>query len=153
MKIIITEEQRDSLLNYRELAAFKQYASDSYKVFANAMNRLKNKHGNQFTDFTDIDENLKIKFFNPESRGIEVYMDIDNLGESEKPFKWVYNPLGYDDEHAELYETRDNKKKYWEVYIDENGDKQPSYKSLIKKRLFDLRSILGINDMSIHVFP
>ena len=153
MKIIITEEQRDSLLDYRELSAFKQYASNSYKAFATVMNKLKNKPGNQFTDFTDIDENLKIKFFNPENRGIEVYMDIDNLGESEKPFMRVHNPYGYDDDAAELYETHDNKQKFWHEYLDENGNKQPSYKSIIKKRLNELKSILGINDMFIHVFP
>ena len=153
MKIIITEEQRDSLLNYRELDAFKYLANDSYKTFASVMNKLKNSPGNQFTDFTDIDENLKIKFFNPNNRGVEVYMDIDELGESEEPFMRIHNPYGYDDDAAELYKTHDNKQKFWHEYLDENGTKRPSYKSMVQKRLNELKSVLGINDMYLHIFP
>jgi hypothetical protein len=153
MKIIITESQRDAILGYRELDAFKNLAKDSYHLFSSAMRRLSHKPGNPFTDLSDIDENLKIKFFNPTERGVEVYIDIDDLGESEEPFMRIHKYGHYDDDDAELYETHDNKQKYWKEYIDENGNKQRSYKSIIEERLYNLRKMLGITDLSLHIYP
>ena len=153
MKIIITESQRDTILGYRELDAFKNYAKESYHVFSSAMKRLANIPGNPYTDFSDIDKNLKIKFFNPTERGVEIYIDIDNLGESEKPIMWIHNPYGYDDDATELYETYDNKDKYWKEYLDENGNKQRGYKSIIKDRIYNLGKMLDVNDLSIQIFP
>lgn len=153
MKIIITESQRDAILGYRELNAFKNLAKDSYHLFSSAMKRLTDKPGNPFTDLSDIDKNLKIRFFNPTERGVEVYIDIDDLGESEEPFMRIHKYGHYDDDDAELYETHDNKQKYWKEYIDENGNKQRSYKSIIEERLYNLRKMLGITDLSIHIYP
>ena len=153
MKIIITESQRDAILGYRELDAFKNLAKDSYHLFSSAMKRLTDKPGNPFTDLRDIDENLKIKFFNPTERGVEVYIDIDDLGESEEPFMRIHNPYGYDDDAAELYETHDNKQKNWKEYLDENGNKQRGYKSIIQERLYNLCKTLGITDLPLHIYP
>ena len=78
---------------------------------------------------------------------------IDNLGESEEPFMRIHNPYGYDDDAAELYETHDNKQKYWKEYIDENGNKQRSYKSITQERLYNLLKMLGITDLPLHIYP
>ena len=153
MKIIITESQRDAILGYRELDAFKNLAKDSYHLFSSAMKRLSHKPGNPYTDLSDIDKNLKIRFFNPTERGVEVYIDIDDLGESEEPFMRIDNPYGYDEDAAELYETYDNKYKYWNDYLDENGNKQRNYKSIILERLYNLRKMLGVTDLPIHLYP
>ena len=153
MKIIITESQRDSILGYRELNVFKNLAKDSYHLFSSAMKRLTDKPGNPFTDLSDIDKNLKIRFFNPTERGVEVYIDIDDLGESEEPFMRIHKYGHYDDDDAELYETHDNKQKYWKEYLDENGNKQRSYKSIIQERLYNLCKTLGITDLPLHIYP
>jgi hypothetical protein len=153
MKIIITESQRDSILGYRGLTAFMGQAKDSYHTFAKVLERLANQPGNPYTDYSDIDENLKMKYFSPDPRGVEVYIDIDDLGESEEPFMRIHKYGHYDDDDAELYETHDNKQKYWKEYIDENGNKQRSYKSIIEERLYNLRKMLGITDLSLHIYP
>jgi len=150
MKIIITESQRDSILGYRGLTAFMNQAKDSYHTFAKVLDRLANQPGNPYTDYSDIDENLKMKYFSPDPRGVEIFLDIENLGHSEIPNVMYNNQLGRD--YGDVFETNDNKYKYKFKYV-ENDEIRDNYKEQVRKRLQSLLQLLDITDLSLHIYP
>jgi len=104
-----------------------------YKKMVAVIKHLEDKPGNSFTDYTDLDPTLKIKFLESDEWGIKVYIDIESMGESEDEFEVFTN---YGDE-TRRHMTNRNVMKFWHGYKlnDDEDDTHPSFKSIIYNRL------------------
>jgi len=123
-----------------------------FKTMVSVIKRLEDKPGNTYTDYTDLDPRLKIKFLESDEWGIKVYIDIESMGESDEEFE-VFTDYG--DETRRHMTTR-NVMKFWNNYKlnDDDDDTQPSFKSIIYKRLIKLRNNLGLKSkLRVSILP
>jgi len=126
---------------------FKNEKTDdnhSFKTMVAVIKRLEDKPGNSFTDYTDLDPTLKIKYLESEEGGIVVYIDTESLGVSDEEFEVFTN---YGDE-TRRHMTNRNVMKFWHGYKlnDDEDDTHPPFKRIIYKRLEKLRNIIGLKD-------
>jgi len=123
-----------------------------YKKMVAVIKHLEDKPGNSFTDYTDLDPTLKIKFLESDEWGIKVYIDIESMGESEDEFEVFTN---YGDE-TRRHMTKRNVMKFWNGYKlnDDEDDTHPSFKSIIYNRLIKLRNNIGLKSkLRVSILP
>lgn len=123
-----------------------------YKTMVAVIKRLEDKTGNPYTDYTDLDPTLKIKFLESDEWGIKVYIDTESMGESDEEFEVFTN---YGDE-TRRHMTNRNVMKFWHGYKlnDDEDDTHPSFKSIIYKRLIKLRNNLGLKSkLRVSILP
>lgn len=124
----------------------------SYKKMVAVIKHLENKPGNSFTDYTDLDPTLKIKYLESDEWGIKVYIDTESMGESEEEFEVFTN---YGDE-TRRHMTKRNVMKFWNGYKlnDDEDDTHPSFKSIIYNRLIKLRNNIGLKSkLRVSILP
>ena len=137
------------------IQVFKNPKTDedsSYKKMVAVIKHLENKPGNSFTDYTDLDPTLKIKFLESDEWGIKVYIDTESMGESDEEFEVFTN---YGDE-TRRHMTNRNVMKFWHGYKlnDDEDDTHPSFKSIIYKRLIKLRNNIGLKSkLRVSILP
>jgi len=132
----------------------ERYDNDpNYIKFKNVLTQLENKPGNKYTDFTDLDRTLKIKYVEPDDERINIYVNIEGIGESDNEFEY-FTTYG-DDEIS--HESDLNIKKYFYPYIDTSisEERQKPFKQIISKRLYKLRSLIGMDNKfyRINIIP
>lgn len=123
-----------------------------YKKMVAVIKHLEDKPGNSFTDYTDLDPTLKIKFLESDEWGIKVYIDTESMGESEEEFEVFTN---YGDE-TRRHMTNRNVMKFWHGYKlnDDEDDTHPSFKSIIYNRLIKLRNNIGLKSkLRVSILP
>ena len=124
----------------------------NFKTFVSVINRLEDKPGNRYTDYTDLDPTLKIKYLESDEWGIKVYIDTESMGESEEEFEVFTN---YGDE-TRRHMTKRNVMKFWNGYKlnDDEDDTHPSFKSIIYNRLIKLRNNIGLKSkLRVSILP
>ncbi len=132
----------------------ERYDNDpNYIKFKNVLTQLENKPGNKYTDFTDLDRTLKIKYVEPDDERINIYVNIEGIGESDNEFEY-FTTYG-DDEIS--HESDLNIRKYFYPYIDTSisEERQKPFKQIISKRLYKLRSLIGMDNKfyRINIIP
>ena len=123
-----------------------------YKKMVAVIKHLEDKPGNSFTDYTDLDPTLKIKFLESDEWGIKVYIDSESMGESDEEFEVFTN---YGDE-TRRHMTNRNVMKFWHGYKlnDDEDETHPSCKSIIYKRLIKLRNNIGLKSkLRVSILP
>lgn len=123
-----------------------------YKKMVAVIKHLEDKPGNSFTDYTDLDPTLKIKFLESDEWGIKVYIDTESMGESDEEFEVFTN---YGDE-TRRHMTNRNVMKFWHGYKlnDDEDDTHPSFKSIIYNRLIKLRNNIGLKSkLRVSILP
>jgi len=124
---------------------FKNEKTDdnhSFKTMVAVIKRLEDKPGNSFTDYTDLDPTLKIKYLESEEGGIVVYIDTESLGVSDEEFEF-HTPFS-PDEGGQM--SNENIMKYYYPYRLKGGEDTARYKTIIWKRLEKLRNSIGLKD-------
>lgn len=127
------------------IQVFKNPKTDedsSYKKMVAVIKHLENKPGNSFTDYTDLDPTLKIKYLESEENGIVVYIDTESLGVSDEEFE-IHTPFS-PDEGGQM--SNENIMKYYYPYRLKGGKDTARYKTIIHKRLEKLRKSIGLKD-------
>ena len=132
----------------------EKYDNDpNYIKFKNVLTQLENKPGNKYTDFTDLDRTLKIKYVEPDNDRINIYVYVEGIGESDNEFEY-FTKYG-DDEIS--HESDLNIRKYFYPYIDTSisEERQKPFKQIISKRLYKLRSLIGMDNKfyRINIIP
>lgn len=123
-----------------------------YKIMVAVIKRLEDKTGNPYTDYTDLDPRLKIKFLESDEWGIKVYIDTESMGESDEEFE-VFTTYGNE---TRRHMTNRNVMKFWHGYKlnDDEDDTHPSFKSIIYNRLIKLRNNLGLKSkLRVSILP
>lgn len=123
-----------------------------YKTMVSVIKRLEDKPGNPYTDYTDLNPRMKIKFLESDEWGIKVYIDIESMGESDEEFEVFTN---YGDE-TRRHMTNRNLMKFWHGYKlnDDEDDTHPSFKTIIYNRLIKLRNNIGLKSkLRVSILP
>ena len=123
-----------------------------YKKMVAVIKRLEDKPGNSYTDYTDLNPRMKIKFLESDEWGIKVYIDIESMGESDEEFEVFTN---YGDETRRHMSNR-NLMKFWHGYKlnDDEDDTHPSFKTIIYNRLIKLRNNIGLKSkLRVAILP
>jgi len=123
-----------------------------YKKMVAVIKRLEDKPGNSYTDYTDLNPRMKIKFLESDEWGIKVYIDIESMGESDEEFEVFTN---YGDE-TRRHMTNRNLMKFWHGYKlnDDEDDTHPSFKTIIYNRLIKLRNNIGLKSkLRVAILP
>ena len=123
-----------------------------YKKMVAVIKHLENKPGNPYTDYTDLNPRMKIKFLESDEWGIKVYIDIESMGESDEEFEVFTN---YGDE-TRRHMTNRNLMKFWHGYKlnDDEDDTHPSFKTIIYNRLIKLRNNIGLKfKLRVSILP
>ena len=123
-----------------------------FKTMVSVIKRLEDKPGNPYTDYTDLNPRMKIKFLESDEWGIKVYIDIESMGESEEEFEVFTN---YGDETRRHMSNR-NLMKFWHGYKlnDDEDDTHPSFKTIIYNRLIKLRNNIGLKSkLRVSILP
>ena len=123
-----------------------------YKTMVAVIKRLEDKTGNPYTDYTDLDPTLKIKFLESDEWGIKVYIDTESMGESDEEFE-VFTTYG---DETRRHTTNRNVMKFWHGYKlnDDDDDTHPSFKSIIYNRLIKLRNNIGLKSkLRVSILP
>lgn len=123
-----------------------------YQKMVSVIKHLEDKPGNKYTDYTDLDPRLKIKFLESDEWGIKVYIDTESMGESEEEFE-VFTTYG---DETRRHMTNRNVMKFWHGYKlnDDEDDTHPSFKSIIYNRLIKLRNNIGLKSkLRVSILP
>lgn len=123
-----------------------------FKTMVAVIKRLEDKSGNPYTDYTDLDPRMKIKFLESDEWGIKVYIDTESMGESDEEFE-VFTTYG---DETRRHMTNRNVMKFWHGYKlnDDEDETHPSFKSIIYKRLIKLRNNIGLKSkLRVSILP
>lgn len=123
-----------------------------FKTMVSVIKRLEDKPGNPYTDYSDLNPRMKIKFLESDEWGIKVYIDIESMGESDEEFEVFTN---YGDETRRHMSNR-NLMKFWHGYKlnDDEDDTHPSFKTIIYNRLIKLRNNIGLKfKLRVSILP